>query len=147
MKTQKNYFKLWNKILNFYTIKKCLPQLHGLFCGNIVGDRERGKMAEGQVISCHTVETWNEQLQNGKNANKLVSLISFPHLFLFCRFNCFRLFIYLIVFPFMIYIFVWSIRKWSVYAPVYSYFNIYNLYCTVEHDTCNCFTLWSILFC
>ncbi|XP_074374971.1 thioredoxin H1-like [Apium graveolens] len=29
-------------------------------------------MAEGQVISCHTVETWNEQLQNGKNANKLI---------------------------------------------------------------------------
>ncbi|WOH00446.1 hypothetical protein DCAR_0519808 [Daucus carota subsp. sativus] len=29
-------------------------------------------MAEGQVISCHTVETWNEQLQKGKNDNKVI---------------------------------------------------------------------------
>nr|GMC94911.1 thioredoxin H-type [Ipomoea batatas] len=27
---------------------------------------------EGQVISCHTVEAWNEQLQKGNNCNKLM---------------------------------------------------------------------------
>ncbi|KVI02877.1 hypothetical protein Ccrd_018830 [Cynara cardunculus var. scolymus] len=32
---------------------------------------------EGQVISCHTVDAWNQQLQNGKN--KLVlCFISYP---------------------------------------------------------------------
>lgn len=32
------------------------------------------KMAaeEGQVISCHTVEAWNEQLQKGNDSKKLV---------------------------------------------------------------------------
>ncbi|XP_019182924.1 PREDICTED: thioredoxin H1 isoform X2 [Ipomoea nil] len=27
---------------------------------------------EGQVISCHTVEAWNEQLQKGNGCNKLM---------------------------------------------------------------------------
>ncbi|XP_031095689.1 thioredoxin H-type [Ipomoea triloba] len=27
---------------------------------------------EGHVISCHTVEAWNEQLQKGNNCNKLM---------------------------------------------------------------------------
>ncbi|KAL1815541.1 hypothetical protein ACET3Z_018115 [Daucus carota] len=35
-------------------------------------EKESEKMAEGQVISCHTVETWNEQLQKGKNDNKVI---------------------------------------------------------------------------
>ncbi|XP_073317092.1 thioredoxin H1-like [Primulina huaijiensis] len=28
--------------------------------------------SEGQVISCHSVEAWNNQLQKGKNSNKLI---------------------------------------------------------------------------
>ncbi|XP_075490803.1 thioredoxin H1 [Primulina tabacum] len=28
--------------------------------------------SEGQVISCHSVEAWNDQLQKGKNSNKLI---------------------------------------------------------------------------
>ncbi|KAJ7966810.1 Thioredoxin [Quillaja saponaria] len=27
---------------------------------------------EGQVISCHTVEAWNEQLQKGNDSKKLI---------------------------------------------------------------------------
>ncbi|KAJ7979135.1 Thioredoxin [Quillaja saponaria] len=27
---------------------------------------------EGQVISCHTIEAWNEQLQKGNDSNKLI---------------------------------------------------------------------------
>ena len=30
---------------------------------------------EGQVISCHSVEAWNEQLQKGNDSNNLVILI------------------------------------------------------------------------
>ena len=46
-------------------------------------EKESEKMAEGQVISCHTVETWNEQLQKGKNDNKVVIIFSFSKLFSF----------------------------------------------------------------
>ncbi|CAH9088701.1 unnamed protein product [Cuscuta epithymum] len=27
---------------------------------------------EGQVISCHTIESWNEQLEKGKDSQKLI---------------------------------------------------------------------------
>ena len=29
---------------------------------------------EGQVISCHTVDAWNQQLQNGKNKLVLIMI-------------------------------------------------------------------------
>ena len=32
---------------------------------------------EGQVIGCHTMEAWNEQLQKGNDCNKLVNLLVF----------------------------------------------------------------------
>lgn len=34
---------------------------------------------EGQVISCHTVESWNEQLQKGIAAKKLVYIYFLFH--------------------------------------------------------------------
>lgn len=46
-------------------------------CEEIARRGEKKKMAEeGQVISCHTVEAWNEQLQKGNNCNKLVFLLA-----------------------------------------------------------------------
>ncbi|KAJ7944217.1 Thioredoxin [Quillaja saponaria] len=36
-------------------------------------DEKKERAAEGgQVISCHTIEAWNEQLQKGNDSNKLI---------------------------------------------------------------------------
>jgi membrane-associated HD superfamily phosphohydrolase len=38
---------------------------------------------EGQVISCHTVEAWNEHLQKENESKKLVCLTTIYSLFIF----------------------------------------------------------------
>lgn len=37
---------------------------------------------EGQVISCHTLEAWNEQLQKGNESKKLVIYYLFHFFYL-----------------------------------------------------------------
>ena len=37
-------------------------------------ETEEDMAEEGQVIGCHTLETWNEHLQKGNESKKLVSI-------------------------------------------------------------------------
>jgi len=42
-----------------------------------------GASEEGQVIGCHTIEAWTEQLQKGNESKKLVRIHLYSFLFLF----------------------------------------------------------------
>lgn len=94
-------------------------------------------MAEGQVISCHTVETWNEQLQKGKNENKLVSIISFPDYFvsqiqllLDYLFTCACTLSFSSFYDAYLYV--------QIPNLVILFWYLYHLCCIVDGDPCHC---------